>query len=143
MPVRLLDVNVLVALACPRHVHHGAAWGWFDACAGDPFATCPMTQCGFVRISSNPKVVQEVRGLGEAVASLGRIVGHPRHVFWEDSIALSDAPTDRVMGHRQVTDAYLLGLALANGGRFATFDRGVVELARDDGELAAVEIIAG
>jgi toxin-antitoxin system PIN domain toxin len=146
MAVYLLDVNVLVALGWEDHEFHLAAHEWFRGHAGDQWATCPMTQCGFVRISSNSKAIRNAVEVGKAIASLERMIAHPRHVFWEDSIELCNAgrvPRDRAVGHRQVTDLYLFALCLTRGGKLATFDRGVLALARTGEERNAVEVIGG
>jgi toxin-antitoxin system PIN domain toxin len=142
--VHLLDVNVLIALAWPTHVHHQAAHAWFTGPGSGPFATCPITQCGFVRVSSTPKIIAGAVTPAEALASLDRIVANPRHVFWPADLALGGAtvmPRERITGHRQVTDAYLLGLCLARGERLATFDQGVRSLARSNAERDVIIII--
>jgi hypothetical protein len=80
----------------------------------------------------------------QALKALERIVGNERHVFWPDDVSLCDerVPLDRVMGHRQLTDAYLLGLAIRNGGRLVTLDRSISSLlpARDPRQKAIVLI---
>lgn len=129
--IALLDVNVLVALAWPNHVHHEAAHRWF---AGrhkrDGWATCSLTEGGFVRVSSNPALPQ-ARSPREALELLRRMVAIPGHHFWSDDVSLARDEVglaDRIVGHRQVTDAHLLRLAIRREGRLATFDRGVAEL---------------
>lgn len=123
--VALLDVNLLVALAWPNHVHHRPALDWFSRHQEDGWATCPLTQSGFVRISSNPQVVSEARTPAEAILLLRRILALPHHEFWYDDVSLA-APAFleevRLVGHRQVTDAHLLRLAAQRGGRLATLD---------------------
>ncbi len=144
MPVSLLDINVLIALAWPNHEHHHAAHKWFATLASEQFATCPITQCGFVRISSNPKIITEAVSPAAAIASLQRMTAHPNHVFWEDNIELCDAtfiPHNRMRGYRQVTDTYLFGLCLKRGGRLATFDSGLQSLAVSEKERACVVVI--
>ena len=128
----LLDTNVLLALAWPNHVHHREAIEWFRDRAGLGFATCPLTQTGFVRISSNPSFTAHAVTTGEAVALLGRLTALPGHRFWPDDLPLSDAcPSDGSLAtHRQVTDAYLLALAGSHDGVLATLDRGIQSLAR-------------
>ena len=123
----LLDVNVLVALFDPMHVHHEAAHEWFARRRGEGWATCPLTENGFARIVSNPRYPGRVTSLRDAIARLAEIREHPDHVFWPDSVSVcGDAFQPRyVQGHRQLSDVYLLGLAVANGGRLATFDRNV------------------
>lgn len=131
MSVRLLDVNVLVALAWPNHIHHARAHAWFGAIRSAGWATTPLTQSGFVRVSSNAKAIPEARTPTEARSLLRRIGAVEGHEFWPDDVAAAGAgasPFDRVVGYRQVTDAHLLALAIRRGGRLATFDRGVGDL---------------
>ena len=128
--VSLLDVNMLIALAWPSHVHHGKAQAWFSKNASLGWATCPLTQCAFVRISSNQKIIPEAVTPKEALALLDAVVKQATHTFWEDDISILDnhIPSDLLVGHRQITDAYLLGLAIQHGGRLVTLDRGVSTL---------------
>jgi toxin-antitoxin system PIN domain toxin len=124
---RLLDVNLLLALAWPPHAHHNQAHEWFRRRRRGGFATCPLTQLGFVRLSSNPRFTKEAVPPAAAVALLTRITELKEHVFWPDSLgcgqAFANAPL--IVGHQQFTDFYLAALAQANGGIFATFDRSV------------------
>lgn len=127
----LLDLNVLLALAWPSHVHHRPAREWLAARRDAGFATCPLTQCGFVRLSSNPAFSRDAVSPLEARLLLGRITALEHHVFWPDDLDLTaegGIPVDLLLGHQQVTDAYLLGLAVLHQGRLATFDRGVLTL---------------
>jgi toxin-antitoxin system PIN domain toxin len=128
--VALLDVNMLIALAWPSHVHHRQAQAWFSANAAAGWATCPLTQCAFVRVSSNRKVIPEAVTPKEALALLGQIVGQRTHVFWPDDLGLpaEEVSSMLLVGHRQVTDAYLLGLAIRHGGRLVTLDAGAAAL---------------
>ncbi len=124
-PLRaLLDVNVLIALHDQQHVHHEAAAQWFVANARAGWASCPLTQNGCVRIMSQPGYPNAV-SVGEAVTLLQHSCGHASHEFWPDDVSLLDARCfdhGRVHGHRQLTDLYLLALAVARGGRLVTFD---------------------
>lgn len=129
--ISLLDVNLLVALAWPSHVQHGAALRWFRENGSAGWATCPLTQSGFVRVSSNRTIIPEAKSPQEAIDLLRRIVARPGHRFWKDDVAVSNAAeieSTRLLGYRQVTDAHLLALAIRRGGRLATFDGGVREL---------------
>lgn len=129
--IALLDVNVLVALAWPHHLFHRAAHAWFAGQKSLGWATCPVTQAGFVRLSSNPKATPEAKAPAEAIELLRRIVTISGHRFWRDDISLCSVPEVSelaLVGHRQVTDAHLLSLARRNGGCLATFDRGVARL---------------
>ncbi len=129
--IALLDVNVLVALAWPNHVHHQAAHSWFREQRERGWATCPVTESGFVRVSSNPATTPEARTPREALELLDLMVAASGHVFWHDDVSLATEQTvfrERLVGHRQVTDAHLLSLAMRRGGRLATFDRGILQL---------------
>ena len=129
--VSLLDVNVLVALAWPNHVHHEAAHRWCRQEAAAGWATCPVTQSGFVRVSSNRRVLPDARSPREAIELLRAMIALPRHVFWTDEIAIASSPliaASRLVAHHQITDAHLLGVALGHGGRLATFERAVSDL---------------
>lgn len=126
----LLDVNVLIALAWPSHLHHPDAHAWFGRARKAGFRTCPLTQTGFVRISSNPKFTPDAVTPADALALLERITALPFHEFWPDDLSLREALTGQrlLVGHRQITDAYLLALAARRGGALATFDRAVLSL---------------
>lgn len=123
----LLDVNVLLALMDRDHVHHRAALQWWRSDRDHGWASCPLTQNGFVRIScqgdfpGRPMVPQ-------AIEQLRRQIAESDHVFWPDDISVTDASwfdRSHLLGPNQITDAYLLALAVKNGGRLVTFDRGV------------------
>lgn len=129
-------MNVLVALAWPNHVHHDTAHRWFAAHqrTRQPWATCPITQSGFVRVSSNSRIVPEARSPLEALQLLERIVALPGHEFWTDDVSIVSSrhvARQKLMGHRQVTDAHLLALAIARRGVLVTFDGGVAEIVPD------------
>jgi toxin-antitoxin system PIN domain toxin len=124
----LLDVNTLVALFDPDHVHHDLAHDWFADEGRRAWATCPVTENGFIRVLSNAAYGGAVARPSELAARLRRFCASGGHVFWEDSISLRDETlfdTALIAGHRQLTDIYLLGLAHARGGRLATFDRSI------------------
>jgi uncharacterized protein len=128
--IALLDVNALIALAWPNHSHHAAAHGWFAGWTSG-WATTPFTEAGFVRVSANSAVTSgSVRPI-DALQFLDRLRTQPRHSFWIDDVEGvlgSDLDPTRVLGHRQVTDAHLVALAIARRGVLATFDRGMVSL---------------
>jgi toxin-antitoxin system PIN domain toxin len=129
--VSLLDINVLVALAWPNHEHHELANRWFRQNERAGWATCPLTQSGFVRVSSNQRAIPGAKSPGEVVELLRRIVSLPNHIFFSDDISLVASKfvdPGKLMGYRQVTDAHLLGIALRHDARLATFDRGIVAL---------------
>ncbi|MDP9428354.1 MAG: PIN domain-containing protein [Actinomycetota bacterium] len=118
----LLDANVLIALAVADHVHHEPVESWL-AQDQAPFATCPVTQGALVR--------HLLRGGAEAAEVLGlvrRLAADERHEFWPDDLGYGDVDLRGVVGHRQVTDAYLAALARNRGGRLATLDRGLALL---------------
>lgn len=129
--VALLDVNLLIALAWPNHVQHRAAHLWFKGRSDRGWATCSIVELGFVRVSSNARVVPAAVSPQDAMALLRRITALPHHRFWLDDLRFAESPhvaRARVVGHQQVTDAHLAGLALRHGGCLATFDRGIRSL---------------
>ncbi len=131
MSVSLLDVNVLLALAWPNHVHHLAAHGWFGENCGSGWATCPLTQLGFVRLSMQPAVVKIPILFGDVMEALARMTAHGAHRFWLLEGGLADVDAEirgRLVGHHQLTDAVLLDLAMRHQGRLATFDRRILGL---------------
>lgn len=123
----LLDVNVLIALLDDEHTAHRVAWAWFRQNAADGWASCPITQNGCIRILSNPGYPNS-RSVTEVVERLRDATGDPSHEFWSDDFSLLDNkivdPT-RVHGPKQLTDVYLLALAVRNGGKLVTFDVGI------------------
>lgn len=128
----LLDVNLLVSLAWPNHVHHEQALTWFRRRRGRPWATTPVTEAGFVRVSSNASAIPTAVTPAEAVELLDRMRAVPGHRFLEDDVPLvvgAHLARERVTTCRQVTDAHLLALARRHGVRLATLDRGVSGLA--------------
>jgi toxin-antitoxin system PIN domain toxin len=123
----LLDINVLIALLDSDHVEHERARAWIDMEVGSGWASCAITQNGFVRVISQPRYPSPVSPT-EAIDLLDQACTEPHQVFWPCDTSLLDARSiDRthVHGPRQVTDAYLLALATHHGGRFVTFDRSV------------------
>ena len=100
---RLLDVNVLVALAWPNHVHHDAVRSWFATARESGWATCPMTEAGFVRVCCNPSAVKQSVTPAEAIAVLGRLKRLESHAFWSLDRSITALPTDilsRIQGYR-------------------------------------------
>ncbi|MDP4014023.1 MAG: TA system VapC family ribonuclease toxin [Candidatus Nanopelagicales bacterium] len=129
--IALLDVNVLVALAWPNHVHHESASQWFLDHRTRGWATAPLTEAGFVRVSSNRRVIPEARSPKEAIDLLGALRDQPGHHFWSDDVSLADCPEiapELITGFRQVTDAHLLALAMRRSGCLVTFDNGLKDL---------------
>ncbi|MDQ3359469.1 MAG: type II toxin-antitoxin system VapC family toxin [Actinomycetota bacterium] len=130
-PTALLDVDVLIALAWPNHEGHRVARDWFAANAVAGWATTPVTESGFVRVSSNRHALPTATTPGVALDMLGRLTALDGHIFWPDGVRLvlgGHLDTSVVSGHRQVTDAHLLALCLENAGTLVTFDRGVPAL---------------
>jgi toxin-antitoxin system PIN domain toxin len=138
-------VNVLVSLAWPNHVHHQAAHAWFKQNRRHGWATSPLTQSGFVRVSSNPRIILEARQPGDALLLLRQMTALSGRVFWPDDIALASSrfvASERIVGHNQVTDAHLLALALRHGGRLATFDDEIPGLLPAGADGAAVVVLS-
>lgn len=132
MTPRLLDTNMLIALLWPAHIHHEAAHAWYGRNSRTPWATCPLTQSGFVRIMSNPKFSRDAVSPNEASIRLAENLANSRHRFLPASIPFAQAVEDfrsLIHAHRQTTDAYLLGLAMHHHAKLATFDQGVRSLA--------------
>lgn len=126
--VRLLDVNLLVALAWPHHLLFAPAQSWFGQVRAQGWATTPATEAGLARVSMHPAVAGQVPvwpAVLELVRRMRAVEGHQR---WEDAVDLvADPVLNRapVVGHRQVSDVLLAALAARRHGRLATFDRGV------------------
>ena len=123
----LLDVNVLIALLDADHSLHARATEWFADHAWDGWASCPITQNGCMRVMSHPGYPSAlpVRAVMER---LEEATSSTFHEFWPDDISLLDArvaDSARIHGPRQLTDIYLLALAVRHGGRFVTFDASV------------------
>jgi uncharacterized protein len=123
----LFDVNVLIALFDPLHIHHRQVHEWWTANGASGWATCPLTENGFVRILSQanyPRAVPTV----DAMRRLRSSTAQSNHAFWGDDISLLDQQrfnSSHILGPKPLTDIYLLGVALKNGGRLATFDRAI------------------
>ncbi len=123
----LLDVNVLVALLDAAHVHHRSATGWLARNLSQGWASCPLTQNGCVRILSLP-AYRNAQPAQAIATRLGEATAQPGHEFWPDSVSILDPGRlrwDHVLTSRQITDAYLLALAVARGGRLVTLDHGI------------------
>jgi len=124
----LLDVNVLIALFDPEHVHHELAHDWFSDNRRDGWATCPVTENGFLRVLSSPAYRSALYRLPDLMVRLRTLCGDPHHRFWPDTVSLRDASLfdpGLIGGHRQLTDIYLLGLAMKKDGCLVTFDRAI------------------
>jgi hypothetical protein len=137
----LLDVNTLVALAWPNHVHHDEAARWFRNHRDDGWATCPLTESGFVRVCANPRISGGTVTPGAAIELLARLRRMGDHSFWEDGISIVTSeyvPRDRLHGYAQVADAHLVALARARGGTLVTFDRGILDLVPDPSSITVL-----
>ena len=139
----LLDVNVLVALAWPNHIHHEAVLSWFREQREAGWATCALTEAGFVRVSCNPSAVRYAVTPADAIALLGELRRLGTHSFWSLDRSLTDLPqavAARIQGYRQITDAVLVAAALRYGGRLATLDHGLAQLVGER-ERSALSVI--
>jgi len=139
----LLDVNVLVALLDADHLDHVAAREWFEREAAGNWASCAITQNGFVRVLSQPSYPNGVPP-ARAVSLLEQAVGTDGHEFWPcDQSLLDERLVDRtrIHGPNQLTDVYLLALAVARGGRFVTLDRKISVTAVVGATEAHLEVV--
>jgi len=139
----LLDVNALIALADPDHKHHEAMENWFvsnlkrkDSAGSqggkDTWAICPITEAGFVRVTTNPAGYPNALTVEQALAFLTELAARSGYRYWpiSDPWASLAAPfLGRLFSHKQITDSYLLGLAVKNNGVLVTFDKGLRYLA--------------
>ena len=129
MSTFLADGNVLIALTVADHVHHDAAVDWFDSTDAS-LATCPITEGTLIRF-----LLREGQTADEAISVLEAFRAQPWHRFWPDALAYERAQLGGVLGHRQVTDAYLVALAAEHAERLVTFDRGLSALHGDNVHL--------
>ncbi len=121
----LLDVNVLIALNDSTHRHHHLVVDWFDVQGEAGWASCPLTQNGMLRVMSQP-AYEKPQTVVQLLACIGPWLANRYHEFWHDDISLADPArfrADRMHGHRQLTDLYLLGLAVRHSGRLVTLDK--------------------
>lgn len=123
----LLDVSVLVALHDDNHIHHADCLRWFEAHAGSGWASCPLTQNGALRALSQP-AYPHARTVVEVRRALAASFAAELHDFWPDELSVFDpchVNPERLLGHRQITDIYLLALAVHRGGRLVTLDAAI------------------
>lgn len=135
----LLDLNVLIALIDPTHVGHDAAHHWFRATGAGSWATCPITENGVIRIVGHPRYPNSAGSPAAAAPIIARLRTLAGHVFWHDDFSLLNSTivdVARITTPAQVTDTYLLALAVANNGRLATFDRRLSPIAVRRGRAA-------
>lgn len=132
----LFDVNMVITLIDPTHIHHEPAHSWFVSEGSRSWATCPLIQNGVIRILSQPNYPNALDSPAAAAGYLGQLCRLSGHVFWPDNISLLDpqiVDSSRILASSQVTDSYLLALAIAHGGKLATFDRRMVTAAVPSG----------
>lgn len=139
MAQHLLDVNALIALCWSAHRHHDTMVGWFNQHAKAGWATSAFTQAGFARVLSQPAVGGAAFTIAELVQGLERNLAHPAHRLLPLDFGFGEVLarcSGGVVGHRQVTDAYLLTAAMRAGMKLLTFDSGVAALLASDAERA-------
>jgi toxin-antitoxin system PIN domain toxin len=125
----LLDVNVLIALIDPRNVHNQTAHDWFSRIGRQSWASCPLTENGTIRVVGNPRFPNSPGSPFGVAKSLKSLLSLPGHQFWPDDISLLDGQKidfSRMLNSSQVTDSYLLALAIAHGGQLATLDHRLI-----------------
>ncbi|QTD47097.1 TA system VapC family ribonuclease toxin [Ottowia testudinis] len=133
----LLDANALIALCWPQHEHHARIHRWFAAHAAQGWATCAFTQAAFLRIVSQPSFAGRAVPMADVAASLMHSIAHPQHRYLAatpDLAAVLATCTGGVLGHRQVTDAWLLTAAVQHQMKLLTFDKAVYTLLATDAE---------
>ncbi len=132
----LLDINLLLALSDPMHVHHEAAHQWFAKTGHLSWATCPLTENGFVRIASHPRYPNRPGDVPIVLALLRQLCTVEEHHFWTEDITIRDIlNADAIIIHTQITDVYLLGLAIHQGGKLASLDQHIpIDAVRDGRE---------
>lgn len=141
MTVYLLDVNMLLALSDPMHIHHEAAHRWFAATGNLDWATCPITENGYVRIASHPSYPNRPGDAPVVLELLRQFCAGTGHQFWAADISLREMLQPRsLLSHSQITDVFLLGLAVHHGGKLATLDQRIATTAIAGGS-AALELI--
>lgn len=143
--VALLDVNVVVALFDPDHVHHEVAHDWFADHRANGWATCPLTENGFLRTALALSKAREPIGVAELVGGMRTFTSSGHHEFWQDSVSLMDDQlfdAEQVAGRQQLTDVYLLALAVKHKGVLATFDRRIPVAAVKGARREHVEVLA-
>lgn len=126
--VALLDVNLLIALFDPDHVHHQIAHDWFADQRPSGWATCPLTENGLIRVASSPSLFNPPHRPVDVIRQLRAFRDSGDHEFWPDAISIADERVfvqAMIRGHKQVADTYLLGLAHTRHGALATLDQSV------------------
>lgn len=132
----LLDINVLIALVWPNHVHHAAARKWFSGRSQSDWATCLLTEAGSVRVSCNPRAVQQEVTPNAVTDLLERLKRKGSHSFWSLDRSIGNLPGEivvRLQGYRQITDAVLVATAMHLGGELATLGARLAGLVSGNG----------
>ena len=127
MVTRLLDANLPITLFDADHVHHPIGREWFIALEGR-FATCPIVEGALTRWIVR---IEGRTGTASAPGELRKLAANARHQFWPDDLPYAEVDWNGVLGHGQVTDAYLVALTRKHDGRLATLDRGLAALYAD------------
>lgn len=128
----LLDVNALIALGWDSHIHHRAVREWFRDQSDEGWQTCPITESGFVRVSSNPKILPHRIDSASAIRFLAELKKVGKHRFLTDEVSITADDFPEVHGYRQITDAHLLTLARRNGVPLLTLDTAIAGMASRD-----------
>jgi len=141
LTIYLLDINLLLALTDPMHVHHELSHQWFAENGQHAWATSPVTENGFVRIASHPNYPNRPGDVPAVLSILRQICESPGHHFWADELSiLGILVANAIVTHAQITDVYLLGLAVHKKGKLATLDQRIpVDVVR--GGRQALELI--
>jgi toxin-antitoxin system PIN domain toxin len=142
--IALLDVNILVALFDPVHVHHELAHRWFGQERNGGWATCPLTENGFVRVLSNPTYPGRGTTPDDAIHRLSQFRQSGNHTFWPDMLSICESSIIRsshIGSYQRLTDIYLLALAVENGGRLATFDRSIPFAAVTNADAGSLSVL--
>ena len=138
----LLDVNVLLSLLDANHEHHAASMGWWRQ-NNDPWASCPITQNGYLRIVTGAGYPNRL-SISQAIRTLSQAVSTPDHEFLSDDISLLDTRLvahGHIQGSNQFTDIYLFALSVSHGARFVTLDGGVPRVAVPQATNASLLVI--
>lgn len=141
--IHLLDVNVLIALLDAEHIAHDDAHDWFDAVGKKGWATCAIVENGFLRIVGSTRYGPMAVPMARLVSNLSQFTEAGGHEFWAEDFSLLTNPDihrDKLTSAAQLTDTYLLALAVSNGGKLATLDRRLSPRAVEGGERALVQI---
>lgn len=141
--IHLLDVNSLIALREAEPIAHDDAHDWLDAVGKNGWATCPIVENGFLRIVDWTRYGPTAVAMAPLIGNLRQFIREPGHEFWAEDFSLPAKPEihqDRLTSAAQLTDTYLLALAVSKGGKLATLDRRLSPRAIEGGNRALVQI---